>query len=855
MATNKMIIPKYYFIFLLSFIALAIFCSAIQLNAQSRLVQLGPDYLTSASDAYFGDNGRIFLSTTTGLYFSDEDKSWHKVNEDFNTIYFNRISFTKSKDGRVYIWNKDQLWFTTDNGETWHRWFIFFEPVPFADVNSLAVQGDTVFVALKGGLGYATNNGSLAKPFSNFNGKNIVRVVVNGNSILSIGSDSKTYLSTDRGVTWNIHTDLPYFHGEEPLVRFDNKGKFLITADNSTIWSSSDFGKTWTIKDSGLVTNPQIYLGGLKIDGDEVFAVAPPYLYKSTLDALGEWESIYTDSNFNNISIQGNNIILTGYGTLINSTDRGLTWTNPSISGIHDCRFEYLYSNKSDGSIIAYGGSGMFKKSNVSRFNFFLPIYNQALIEENQIYSGGAVVVTRSAINGSLLNSSPIIPDTFIFSSGDEVCKVNDSFFSLLPSKGIWELSNQDTWMEFNNGLIPNAVKNLQCNENYLFSIVNNSDLFRSPTSEPNWIKMNIATDFVAAKYVVNGPNVLVGGTSSNCYLSRDSGDSWNRIGESVLNGAISALYLDDDYLLTTTYQSKYLYASKDKGETWIKVSLIDSLKYSLFVESIIIANDSVYLGTNGNGIISLAQNLLNRANQSITFNPIEDKTFGDPPFTLNATASSSQSVEYSTTSDKITINGDQVTLVKPGTASVIAMQPGNDEFAEADQVLRTFCVNPSKPTVTTSRTDSGTITLVSNAKSGNQWYLNDMAIVGATADQITVIDAGVYTVRVTLDNCTSQSSIEQPIVITSNLSLDQPAGGIVYPNPANEYVNVNLQAFDRSRDVEIIIYHAVGGLMARVIELGHESTTVSVYGFPAGLYIVKVQQHGISQTGKFLRE
>lgn len=854
-----MIISKHQLSLSLRFLTLSILCTISQLNAQSHLTQLGPNHLTFASNAYFGENGRVFLSTSTGLYISDGGESWRKVNEAFNNVYFNDLKFTKGKNGRVYVWNRDQLWYTTDNGETWTNWFIFFEPAPFSHVNSMVVQGDTVFQALRGGLCYALNNNALAKPFSTFNGKNIVRVVVNGNSILAIGSDSKTYLSADRGITWNSYTDFPYIPGDAPLRRFDSKGAVLITADNSSIWFSADFGKTWTAKTSGLSSNPQIYLGDVVIDGNDVFTIAHSTLYKSSLDASGSWESVftYTSQSPRYISIQGDKMMLTDWRTLMKSVDRGLTWPTPSLEGIRDYRFEYLYSGNSDGSIIAYGGSGMYKKRTTEKkFSSFLPIPNQVVFDGDVFYSGGPTILTRSAIDGTILHASPNIPDIYVYSSGDEVYHGKDAFFSLMPSKGIWKLNNENEWQEFNHGLTPNTVRDLKGNDNYVFTIVNNRDLYRSPDSSPDWVKMDFGKDLNLSEYTVNGSMVLVGGFASDIHLSKDNGTSWNRI--VALNpseGGVSALYIDTEYIMATTFFGEYLHASKDLGETWTKVSINNSLKYSLFVQSMTIANDSVYLGTNGNGIIAFAKTLLNKSNQTITFNTVEDKTLGDASFTLSATASSGLPVVFSTTSDKISINGNQVTMIKAGTANVTARQPGNDVFTAADPVTQTFCVNPPKPTIVVSDVSSGSVTLLSNASIGNQWYKNGTVITSATADRITVTEVGVYTVKVTVDNCSSITSDEQPIVITGDLKPHQATTNLVYPNPVRQDITVNLHAFDLNHDVEIIIYDAIGILKLHIIERGRESTTLSVDDFPTGLYVVKARQYGLSQTAKFLKD
>ena len=138
----------------------------------------------------------------------------------------------------------------------------------------------------------------------------------------------------------------------------------------------------------------------------------------------------------------------------------------------------------------------------------------------------------------------------------------------------------------------------------------------------------------------------------------------------------------------------------------------------------------------------------------AVTFGSIAAKTLGDAPFNLSATASSGLTVQYSTASDKITITGSQVALIKSGSVTIDASQSGNTNFTAATTVSQTLCINPAKPTVTASNVDTETPLLTSNSTSGNQWFLNGSAISGATSSTLTVSQVGIYKVQVIVDGC-----------------------------------------------------------------------------------------------------
>lgn len=83
---------------------------------------------------------------------------------------------------------------------------------------------------------------------------------------------------------------------------------------------------------------------------------------------------------------------------------------------------------------------------------------------------------------------------------------------------------------------------------------------------------------------------------------------------------------------------------------------------------------------------------------QTITFNPLPDKLVNDPPFTINATASSGLPVSFAAlTSPICTISGTTVTLLTTGTCTIQAGQGGNANFNPAPPVAQSFAVKSTQ--------------------------------------------------------------------------------------------------------------------------------------------------------------
>ncbi|OOV29327.1 hypothetical protein BXU11_05270 [Flavobacterium sp. LM5] len=83
----------------------------------------------------------------------------------------------------------------------------------------------------------------------------------------------------------------------------------------------------------------------------------------------------------------------------------------------------------------------------------------------------------------------------------------------------------------------------------------------------------------------------------------------------------------------------------------------------------------------------------------------------------------------------------------------------------------------PSKPSISTSGATSfcapGSVVLRSSASSGNQWYKDGTAIVGATGSTYTATDSGIYSVIVTQNSCVSVESDQ--VTVTANATPSVP--------------------------------------------------------------------------------
>jgi hypothetical protein len=121
--------------------------------------------------------------------------------------------------------------------------------------------------------------------------------------------------------------------------------------------------------------------------------------------------------------------------------------------------------------------------------------------------------------------------------------------------------------------------------------------------------------------------------------------------------------------------------------------------------------------------------------------------------------------------------NGDVVTCSLTSNESCVTTSTVNS-------VGITMTVNqiPGTPVITQNG-----LVLTSSAPTGNQWYLNGVAIVGATSQTYTATQNGNYTVVVSNSGCTSPASANS---IVSTVGIDEAVNNgtsfVIYPNPNN---------------------------------------------------------------------
>ncbi|MDB5233141.1 MAG: hypothetical protein JWR44_134 [Hymenobacter sp.] len=158
------------------------------------------------------------------------------------------------------------------------------------------------------------------------------------------------------------------------------------------------------------------------------------------------------------------------------------------------------------------------------------------------------------------------------------------------------------------------------------------------------------------------------------------------------------------------------------------------------------------------------------------------------------------------------------------------------------------FTVNPlpATPTITTTGSPTAGITLTSSAATGNQWYLTNGAIPGATGPSYLINSGtrnGSYTVVVTNASGCSATSAPVSVVVTATAAARAGSSLTLYPNPTPNG-NLTLELSGYREAVSVSILNAVGQRVyeGKVAGGVPQQQTLNLSALPSGIYLLQAR-------------
>ena len=197
------------------------------------------------------------------------------------------------------------------------------------------------------------------------------------------------------------------------------------------------------------------------------------------------------------------------------------------------------------------------------------------------------------------------------------------------------------------------------------------------------------------------------------------------------------------------------------------------------------------------------------------------------------------------------TTNSITVTVGAAGTGNLQVSATNSCGSSTAQGNLITVNALPATPTITVA----GSI-LQSSATAGNQWYLNGIAVGGATSQFFTPVTAGVYYVIVTdVNGCSSAQSTAS----FSNVGISENELAnmfTIFPNPSHDVINVTMTS---NRTVDAATITNILGKTVKVINAknikANDTFTIDVKDLSQGIYFLNIQVEGTMVAKKIIVE
>ncbi len=763
----------------------------------------GPYDVHYINEFLIGNDNRVFVSTTGGLYQSDDfGAEWQKVDAYFNNVYFEPV-LAKDSTGILYLADRYTVYFSDDNGVSWNMLTALPDMYDEGDIRSLYVKSDTLFIGTTIGLRYSVNKNWETIEFSGLKGIDIGGIR-NSESALLVASKNQFFISTDEGKNWTNRTP-PNENLEITDLEVINNEIYVTTTFDGVLFTD-DAGLNWQEMNVGIHVKDNL----LDIFRTEntLYLLSGQNLYTSGADIAG-WKlsgNIPKNGPHTAIVAKENQILVGGWFGLFKSTDAGQNWSD-AMSGITDADIRMMEMSE-DSTIFAMSSStGIYRKKKgeetFSKFNS----REGLLLDKNLIYSFGGVVQANDIYTGELVKSFKYEPE---LTAVGTMVKAGGEYFISTLFNGIWKYTDQEEWERFNEGLPTQKIGGISLFGSTLYAATEKG-IFISDLSEANWKKMDVAGDPADARHLLVEGEIIVASLGMNTYVSRDLGKSWTVL-KMLENKWVYDIASQNDEIFIATIDM--VFVSKDRGLNW---RILCKFERNPSIESLLPVGNHLYVGTTENGTFKVNTNIfepkiaLALEEGSIIDNRI---SFSDA---ANSDIDSILLTIYNRGNDTL-ILGDPPVIIEGENASSFSFAglPAHEEIAPYGSVSFLLKFRP---------------TAVGEHEAKVKIVSNDA--------QNPILSLGVYG-KTDILSSAHEKKPGFPIVIA--------------PNPVQG--NVRLSGPEWLKNSVVILRDATGKhLKTQNIRHGLGGYELDASGLTSGMYILTIMNKGKIWHGKFLKE
>ncbi|SNT36705.1 Por secretion system C-terminal sorting domain-containing protein [Ekhidna lutea] len=298
-------------------------------------------------------------------------------------------------------------------------------------------------------------------------------------------------------------------------------------------------------------------------------------------------------------------------------------------------------------------------------------------------------------------------------------------------------------------------------------------------------------------------------------------------------------------------------FTSSDEGVTIVSGSMVTIVGAgTTTITASQVGNDNYEAATDVNQEL-----IVGKQSQTLSFEAIESKTFGDPDFELVATGGDSGNPVAFISSDEsvATVSGSMVTIVGAGTTTITASQGGDDTYEAATDVTQELIVGKQSQTISFEAIEAKTFgdadfeLVATGGDSGNPitFTSSDVSVATISGSMVTIVGAGTTTITASQagnDNYETAEDISQELVIEAEeipTGLSEKVVVTIYPNP------VANKLFIDGQNLESVELYTLGGVRIKSWDLVSGNTAISFGEIEQGLYLIQITDRSKKQVLK----
>ncbi|MBL0046488.1 MAG: T9SS type A sorting domain-containing protein [Bacteroidetes bacterium] len=569
--------------------ALFLFALFLYSSVQAQWVQTnGPE--GGKIYAFAADSTAIYAGTNSGIFKSaNHGNTWLNITTGINFSYANKgiysIATTKN---HVFVGTSNSgIFYTNDQGSTWTSPSVLNS----SSIEALAASGDTVIAVTSSSVFLSSNLGSSWMDITNgLSTSNINSVLINGSTIFVGTYGGGIYFTSNGGSNWSTAN---IGLGNQNVLSLNKNSSILYACTENGIFSSSNNGASWSLISTGLSG----YFNRIAFIGTKLFTCGGNGVFVSSNNGIS-WTNInptvfilFPQSLFN----WGSNLFLGlgGNGVYLSQND-GTSWMEKN-TGLISTEIFSLAGNSSN-LYASVPTAGVFHSStngsNWSKLNNGLSnlIINKVALNGAMLYA-----CTSSGLYASVNGGSNWTANNLIGQSNISCIAFNGSNIYCGSSSGsgvYYSNNNGVSWVSINNGLSGNDILSIAVIGTTLFAGTASNGVYVSTNNGTNWGPANSGLSGAAVYALEPSGSGMLAGTDYGVFFSSNNGSSWvqwynsgysveaiSTMGVNIFIGVIDKVYM-----------------SQNSGSTWMPVDT--GLPVNSTVRSLTCIGSFIYAGT-----------------------------------------------------------------------------------------------------------------------------------------------------------------------------------------------------------------------------------------------------------------